>query len=182
MKFCEWRNDTCEKVVFYFLVLYEGHYFTLVLFNINKNNFFEFIEKMSTSLEKNFYSLYLKLKEMTIFICSICQKQFKDASGLSKHLLLKKTRCDGTIDTDYWLRKQIPKIHERYKYLKMISDLPDDQMDFETKKKILKAFFLKTNSILKVIEENRNVVPSVTEEDVDKLKTYVEACKTGVYN
>ena len=119
---------------------------------------------------------------MTKFVCTICNKEFKDCTGLAKHISQKKTKCDETINTDYWITKQIPKIHERYKYLKMISDLPDDQMAFEMKKKILKAFFLKTNSILKVIEENRSVVPNVTEEDVDKLKTYVEACKTGVYD
>ena len=118
---------------------------------------------------------------MTKFICSICNKEFKDCSGLAKHISMKKTKCDETVDTNYWITKQMPKIHERYKYLKMISDLPDDQMEFETKKKILKAFFLKTNSILKIIEENRNVVPSVTDEDVDKLKEYITCCKSGVY-
>ena len=118
---------------------------------------------------------------MTKFVCSICQKEFNNCSGLAKHISQKKMKCDETVNTDYWVKKQIPKIHERYKYLKMISELPDDQMDFDAKKKILKAFYLKTNSILKIIDENRNIVPSVSEEDVSKLREYIDCCKSGVY-
>ena len=122
---------------------------------------------------------------MTKFICTICKKEFKDASGLSKHLLLKKTRCDGVIDTDYWLRKQIYKLHERYKFLKTISEIPDEEFEYEMKKKILKAFYLKTCNILKIIEDtlksNRESIPSISDEDVSKLKNYIDCCKTGVY-
>ena len=118
---------------------------------------------------------------MTKFVCSICQKEFNTCSGLAKHTTIKKTKCDETIDTDYWIRKQIPKIHEKFEYLKMISELPDEKMEFEMKKKILKAFYLKVNSILKVIDENRNLVPNVTEDDVNKLREYIQCCKTGVY-
>ena len=118
---------------------------------------------------------------MTKFVCSICHKEFNTCSGLAKHISQKKTKCDETIDTDYWIRKQIPKIHEKFEYLKMISELPDEKMDFDAKKKILKAFYLKVNSILKVIDENRNLVPNVTEDDVNKLREYIQCCKTGVY-
>jgi hypothetical protein len=71
---------------------------------------------------------------MTKFVCSICQKEFNSCSGLAKHTTSKKMKCDETIDTNYWITKQIPKIHQRYDYLKMISELPDHQMDFDMKK------------------------------------------------
>ena len=119
---------------------------------------------------------------MTKFVCSICQKEFNNCSGLAKHISQKKMKCDETVNTDYWVKKQIPKIYQRYNYLKMISNLSDEEMDFEMKKKILKAFYLKVISILKIIDENRNIVPSVSEEDVSKLREYIECCKSGVYN
>lgn len=118
---------------------------------------------------------------MTKYICSKCEKEFKDSSGLSKHLLLKKVNCDGVIDTEYWLLKQIKKLHERYNELKIISELPDETLDFEEKKKILKAFYLKACNIKKLISESREHCPNISEEEVNKINKYIEACKTGEY-
>ena len=118
---------------------------------------------------------------MTKYICSKCNKEFKESSGLSKHLLLKKVNCNGVIDTEYWLLKQISKLHERYKHLKLISELPDEDLDFETKKKILKAFYLKACNIQKVYNDNQETCPNITEEEVNKINKYIEACKSGEY-
>lgn len=119
---------------------------------------------------------------MTKFICSKCQKEFRESSSLSKHLLLKKVDCNGIINTEYWLLKQIKKIHQRYKFLKTISQISDEEMSFEEKTKILKAFYVKTCNIQKLCEENREICPKITQEEVDILNKYIEACKSGEYN
>lgn len=119
---------------------------------------------------------------MTKFICSKCNKEFKESSGLSKHLLLKKVDCNGVIDTEYWLRKQIKKLNERYKFLKTISEISDEEMSFEEKKKILKAFYVKACNIQKLCQENKEHCPNITEEELNIINKYIEACKTGIYN
>ena len=115
----------------------------------------------------------------TRFICSKCNKVFNNTTSLSKHLSLKKVDCNGTIDTNYWLQKQLKKQHERYNKLQAIAELDDEIINLDEKKKILKAFYLKVCNILKIIENNREVCPSISDDDVIKVKVYIQNCKTG---
>ena len=71
----------------------------------------------------------------TQFICLKCNKVFNNTTSLSKHLTLKKVDCNGTIDTNYWLQKQLKKLHERYRNLKAISELDDEIMNLDEKRR-----------------------------------------------
>ena len=121
------------------------------------------------------------IENKTKYICLRCNKNFKDSTGLTKHITMKKVRCDNVIDTDYWLVKQIAKIHERYKYLIVVDEIDLTIMPLDEKKKILKAFYLKTCNILKIINDNLDICPSIKENDIQSLKVYIQNCKTGDY-
>ena len=98
-----------------------------------------------------------------------CQCALNDINFLEKRIELDMNKSDEILRVVYEVEQ-------------LLQNLSDEEMDFEMKKKVLKAFYSKVNSILKVIDENRSIVPSVSEEDVSKLREYIDCCKSGVYN
>lgn len=114
------------------------------------------------------------------YICSRCKKQFMKLRQFKEHMT-RKYPCVIEYNTDYFCLKNIIKLRDKYKTIRLYS-ADDDTIDFDLKYKALVDFYDKVNKLLILIETDRNLTPSITEDMVSELKSYLKNCKTGQFD
>lgn len=134
----------------------------------NSNEINEELQKMTDTVAKQ-----------THYICSRCKKQFLKLRQFKEHMA-RKYPCVIEYNTDYYCLKNIIKLRDKYKTIRYSAD--DDTIDFELKYKALVDFYDKANKLLILIETDRSLTPSITEDMVLELKSYLKNCKTGQFD
>jgi hypothetical protein len=87
---------------------------------------------------------------------------------------------------DYYCLKNIIVIREKYKLLREYANeevgVANPKTDFDKKYRLLSTFYQKTNKLLMMIEADRNLTPSITDDMIVELKNYLNNCKMGQFD
>lgn len=115
------------------------------------------------------------------YICSRCKKEFMKQHQFKEHMV-RKYPCVIEYNTDYYCLKNVIKLRDTYKKIRCSAMLCYDTIDFELKYKALVDFYDNINQLLILIESDRSLTPSITEDMVLELKSYLKNCKTGQFD
>jgi hypothetical protein len=123
-------------------------------------------------------------KKKTTYICSRCKKEFTKLPYFKDHMN-RKFPCVIEYNTDYHIIKNIIQLREKYNEIRhsaMLCSDTIDTIDFDLKYKAMVKFYDKVNKLLILIEIDRNLSPSITNDMVSELKSYLNNCKTGQFD
>lgn len=116
-----------------------------------------------------------------IYVCSRCNLKFNKLSSFNCHMN-RKYLCvpKNEYNLDYYCLKNVIVIREKYKLLREFAN--DENTDFDKKYRLLSTFYQKTNKLLMMIEADRNLTPSITNDIIVELKNYLNNCKMGQFD
>lgn len=122
-----------------------------------------------------------------IYLCSRCNMKFDKLSSFNCHMN-RKYLCvaKNEYNLDYYCLKNIIVIREKYKLLREYANeevgVANPKTDFDKKYRLLSTFYQKTNKLLMMIEADRNLTPSITDDMIVELKNYLNNCKMGQFD